>query len=61
VIDLIAQFWVGNLQLGDNLVNNGARPARALVIHAGKLALPPGVHIFFKYNDLGILSAQLDD
>ncbi len=60
-VALIAQLGGGNLQLGIDLVDDGARAAGALVVHRGNLLLAAGVLVFLEDDDLGVLAAELDD
>ena len=59
-VALIAQFCGGNLQLGVDLVDDGAGAAGTLIVHRGNLLLAAGVLVFLEDDDLGVLSAQLD-
>ena len=60
-VALVAQFCGGNLQLGVDLVDDGARAAGALVVHRRNFLLAAGVLVFLEDDDLRILSAELDD
>src|SRR5208283_5506767 len=60
LVALVAQLVRRDLQLGVDLVDDRAGAARALVVHRRDL-LPAAVFaIFFKDDDLGVLTAQLD-
>ena len=60
-VALVAKFRGGNLQLGIDLVDDGARTSGALVVHRRNLLLAASVLVFLEDDDLGILAAQLDD
>ena len=50
-----------DLQLGDDLVDDGACAAGAFVIHAGNLLLAPAAGVFLEDDDLCVLPAEFDD
>ena len=58
---LLAQFGRGNLQLRVDLVDDCAGTAGAFVIHRWNLLLPAGFRVRFEDDDLGVLTAELDD
>ncbi len=60
VVAHFAQLLGGNAQLGVDLVDHRAGPARALVIHRGKLFLAASLRVFLEDDDLRVLPAQLD-
>ena len=61
VIFLLREFGCRNLQLGIDLVDNGACAARALVVHRRDLLLATSRVVVFEDDDLGVLPAKFDD
>ena len=61
VIALVGKLGGGDLELGIDLVDHRSGAAGALVVHGGDLLLAPGLFVIFEDDDLGVLSAQLDD
>src|SRR5215472_4301480 len=59
-VALVTQLFGGNLQLGVDLVDDGARTPGALVVHRRDLLLAPCILVLFEDYDLGILPAELD-
>ena len=57
----LAKLVGGDVQLGVDLVDDGAGAAGALVVHRRDLLLAAGVGIFLEDDDLGVLAAQFDD
>ena len=57
----LAKLLGGDVQLGVDLVDDGAGAAGALVVHRGNFLLAAGVGIFLEDDDLGVLAAELDD
>ena len=60
-VALVAEVCCGNLQLGVDLVDDGAGTAGALVVHRRNLLLAAGVLVFLEDDDLRVLAAELDD
>jgi len=60
-VALVAQLCRRNLQLGVDFVDDRPGAAGALVIHRGDLFLAAGVLVFLEDDNLGVLSAELDD
>jgi hypothetical protein len=56
----VAQLGRRDVELGVDLVDHRAGPARALVVHGRDLLLAAGLGVLLEDDDLGVLAAQLD-
>ena len=57
----VGKLVARDLQLRVDLVDDGARPAGALVVHRRDLLLLARLGVFFEDDDLGVLATELDD
>ena len=60
-VALVAEFFGWNLELRVDLVDDGARTSRALVVHRRDFFLAAGIPVFLENDDFGILPAQFND
>src|SRR5580698_9671389 len=61
VVRLVGKLSRRDLQLGVDLVDDGARTTGALIVHRGDFFLAPGLFVIFEDDDLRILATQFDD
>ena len=61
VVALLPELHSGNLQFGVDLIDDCARASGALVVHGRDFFLAAGLCVVFEDNDLGVLTAELDD